>query len=86
VCWSDQECAGMRTRIFRPDAIPTIRYMIHRDSFSFATLDIISVQDEDGWNPMKSNHSVRVQSESSCWRLARGRREAARLSAERRRS
>jgi len=64
VWWSDHECAGMDTRIFRPDAIPTIRYMIRRDSFSFATLDIIPALDEDGWKPMKSNHSVRVQSES----------------------
>ena len=64
VCWSDQECAGMRTRIFRPDAIPTHRYMIRRNPFSFASLDFISVVDDGVWKPMKSNHSVRVQSES----------------------
>ena len=39
--------------------------MIRRDPFSFATFDIIPVSGEEGLRPMKSNHSVRVQSEST---------------------
>jgi hypothetical protein len=43
--------------------------MIRRDLLSFATLDVIPALDEDGLKPMKSNHSVRVQSESIRWQL-----------------
>ncbi len=38
----------MRPRIFRPDTIPIIRYMMSRDPFLFAILDFIPVLDEDG--------------------------------------
>ena len=58
----------MRLRIFRPDPIPTIRYAIRGNSFSFASLDFISAGD-GLWKPMKSNHSVRVQSDSIGWGL-----------------
>ena len=54
----------MDKRIFRPDPIPSLRYMIRRDPLSFATFDTIVGLGEDSSRPMKSNHSVRVQSES----------------------
>jgi hypothetical protein len=52
-------------RIFRPDPIPSLRDVIRRDPLSFAHLDLIAVLAEDSLRPMKSNHSVRVQSEST---------------------
>jgi hypothetical protein len=55
----------MDTRIFRPHSTPSLRDMIRRDSFSFATLDIVAVLGEDASRPKESNHSVRVQSEST---------------------
>jgi len=61
----------MDKRIFRPDPIPSLRYMIRRDPLSFAPLDFIAVLGKDGSRPMKSNHSVRVRSESTLRRLVR---------------
>ena len=43
-----QVCSGTAHRIFRPDTIPAIRYMMSRDPFLFAILDFIPVLDEDG--------------------------------------
>jgi hypothetical protein len=58
-------------RIFRPDPIPSLRYMIRRHPLSFAALDIVVVVGEHRLRPMIPNHSIRVQSESTVRRLIR---------------
>src|SRR5713101_1175857 len=64
--------AGPCTGFSDPTPIRAIRCMIRRDSLLFATLDIMRVLCEDGSKPMKSNHSVRVQSASVLWQLVPG--------------
>ena len=58
-------------RIFRPERIPSPGDMIRRDPLSFAPLDFIAVLGGDASRRVKSNHSVRVRSESTQRRFVR---------------
>ncbi len=73
-CLSLTRCENNEHRIFRPDPIPSFRYMIRRDLLSFAALDIVVVLGEHRLRPMIPDHSVRVQSESIARRVLRTNR------------